>query len=120
MGKFKLTLFYIVTFGIGYFVLKNKAKKQATVTNEELIVTEKIPFDISTLIKAVGGLENIKDCSAKINSITFLLVDSENIDVKTIKQLGAKGTIIKEDGITCLFGDYSQALESEIKKNIKK
>lgn len=117
--KTKLRLYYIFTFGIGYLKAKKQAKIQATTVNEELTVSEKIPFDLNKLIELLGGLENITKVDATINSLKVNVKEIEKINQKEIKILGAKGTLLFEDGVTCLFGDYSKKLSELINEQLK-
>ncbi|WP_412032502.1 hypothetical protein [Malacoplasma muris] len=118
MNKFSLWMFYIFTFGIGYIVLKNKAKKQATLTNTELTVTHTIPIDVNQFISYVGGIENITSTSASISSIKLNVNDTNIIDVDSIKKIGAKGVMLSDKCVTCLFGDFSKELSNKINSMI--
>ncbi|MDE5553483.1 MAG: PTS transporter subunit EIIB [Malacoplasma sp.] len=117
--KTKIRLYYIFTFGIGYLIAKKKAKQIANQVNSELTVSEKIPFDLDKLISLLGGKENITSVDATINSLKVSVKDIEKINQKEIKTLGAKGTILSEDSVTCLFGDYSKKLSEILNENIK-
>lgn len=121
MNKFLLWMFYIFTFGFGYLYLKNKAKKHANVINDELTVTKKVMIDIDKFIELLGGQKNIINTTSSINSIKVFVSDIEKINQDEIKKLGAKGTILSEGCITCLFGDFSQELSKQMneKLNIK-
>lgn len=114
MSAIKIYLFYIITFGIGYFILKSKAKKKANVTNEQLTTTNKIPFKLEDFFDALGGKDNIVKSSATINSIKIVVNNIELIKQDDLKKMGSKGQILSEDAITCLFGDFSQSLNSLI------
>lgn len=118
--KTKIRLYYIFTLGIGYLIAKKKAKVIASQINDELTVSEKIPFDTSKLIELLGGKENIKKIDATLNSLKVEVDDIEKINQKEIKLLGAKGTILSENGVTCLFGDYSKKLSEVLNETIKK
>lgn len=111
-------MFYIFTFGIGYFVVKNKAKKHANTVNEELTVTKKVMIDINKFVETLGGKENISNTTSSINSIKVFVNDIEKVNQDEIKKLGAKGTILSEGCITCLFGDFSQELSKEMNKTL--
>ncbi|MEF9985215.1 MAG: hypothetical protein RSA40_02535 [Malacoplasma sp.] len=118
MSKMKIVIFYIITLGIGYFVLKAKAKKQATVINDKLITTDKVPFAIDKLFDALGGKDNVVKCSSTINSIKIFIKNVTLIKQDDLKKMGSKGLILSEDSITCLFGDFSQSLDKLICQNL--
>lgn len=117
MSKLKIYLFYIFTFGIGYFILKSKAKKQANSTNDKLITTNKIPFELEDFFSALGGKNNIIKSSATISSIKIIVNNIELIKQDDLEKMGSKGQILSEDAITCLFGDFSQSLNELINLN---
>ncbi|MDE5766942.1 MAG: PTS transporter subunit EIIB [Malacoplasma sp.] len=110
----KTTWYYILTFGIGYLIAKRKAKKIATNVNTELTVSEKIPFEVNEIIEAIGGLENYISNTASLNSIKFNVKNIELVDKERIKKMGAKGVMMSDETVTCLFGDYSKKLSTLI------
>ena len=120
MKKWKLILFYIATFSIGYFYIKNKAKKVSkdTTINEELEISKEIPFEVNKLISILNGIKNIKFCSSTINSLKIELNSIENIDIEEIKKIGAKGVMKSENKLTMLFGDFSKTLDQFINELI--
>ncbi len=120
MKKWQLRLFYIGTFGIGYFWVKNKAKKVADVQNEEIEVSKEIPFEVQNLLNLFGGLDNITKTDATISSFKVELKDPSLADVEAIKKLGqAKGVMKSGNKLSIVFGDYSKTLDSFI-KDLKK
>ncbi len=114
----KTTWYYICTFGIGYLIAKKKAKKKATEVNKELTVSEKVPFEVQKFIDAIGGKENYIENTATINSIKIKVKDVNKVNKEEIKKIGAKGIMVGQDNITCLFGDYSKKLSELINKHI--
>lgn len=112
-------LLYIFTFGIAYFVLKKKAIEKVNTTNDNLTVTNKLLIDINEFIKSLGGIDNIKETNATINSINVFIHDNKKIDLDNIKKLGAKGTMVLEKKITCLFGDFSMELSKQLNEILK-
>lgn len=118
MKKTKLIFLYVFTFGIAYFVIKAKAKKHATIVNNELTLSYDIPFEINDFYNSVGGKENITSAEANINSIKVFVKDIEKVSQDNIKKLGAKGSMLSENCITCLFGDYSKKLDEVLKMEL--
>ena len=113
----KTTWYYIITLGIGYLIAKNKAKKIANTTNDKLTVTEKVPFEVTKIMDAIGGKQNYVSNTATINSIKIKVKDVSIVNKQAIKDMGAKGTMLSEDTVTCLFGDYSQKLSELINQS---
>ena len=113
----KTTWYYVLTLGIGYLVAKRKAKKIATNINKELTITEKVPFEVTEIIEAIGGIDNYISNTASLNSIKFKVKDIELIDKERIKKMGAKGVMTGDENVTCLFGDYSKKLASLIEES---
>lgn len=121
MSKWKLTLFYIVTFGIGYFVLKNKAKKISKVENQEIEVSTNIPFDIDKFLSIIGGIENIEKTESTISSINIYFknkIKDININFEELNKLKPKGVMKYESKISIVFGDFSKELSKIINGKI--
>ncbi len=121
MKKWKLILFYICTFGIGYFVLKNKAKNISKVENQELEISDDIPFDIDEFISNIGGIENIQETKATISSLNVIYkskIKNLEINYDYIDSLELKGIMKYENKISFVFGDFSKKLSEEINKRI--
>lgn len=119
MKNLKLKLLYILTFGIFYLVAKKKALKHVKNVNTQIQVSTTIPFEVQNLLNAIGGIENYVQNSTTINSLKIFVKDIHKIDVEAIKKMGAHGTILGEDNITCLFGNYSKTLSTKLNE-IKK
>lgn len=118
MSKWKLYFLYVITFGIAYFVINKKAKEQANKVNSELTISDNVPFKLNELYDCVGGKENINKTEANINSLKIYLKDISKTQQDAIKKLGAKGSMISEECVTCLFGDYSKTLHDLITKDL--
>lgn len=121
MRKWKIILFYIVTFGIGYFILKNKAKKMSKVENQELDISYDIPFDIERFLEEAGGKENIIKTEATISSLNIFYnkkIKELSINYDFINSLKPKGIMKYENKISILFGDFSKILSNEINKRL--
>lgn len=114
----KITWYYILTFGIGYLIAKKKAKKQINSTNTELTVSNDVPFEVLKFFEVIGGKENYISNSATISSIKVEVKNIDLINKEEIKKMGAKGIIVGEKNVTCLFGDYSKKLSEMINKTI--
>lgn len=116
---FILIIGYIFTFGILYFVLNKKAKKQATISNDSLTLTNKIPFNVNDFVTSLGGFSNIEFSSSTISSIRIKLRDKNHFDEDKFKKFKPKGYMWDANNtITILFGDFSFALDEAIKKNL--
>lgn len=116
----KTTWYYILTLGIGYFIARKKAIEKSKTVNTKLTTTEKIPFEVENIINAIGGKTNYVSNNATINSIKIVLKDVSLVDKDAIKKMGAKGIMMGQNDITCLFGDYSKKLSEQINENISK
>lgn len=116
MKKFKIILIYIFTFGIVYFVLKNKAKKRAKIFNKELTLSTKLPFKLDDFLNEIGGMKNIKSLSSTINTIKIQLDDKNKFSDKALDVVKAKGVMWGANNtVTIILGDFSIELEKQIK-----
>ena len=115
----KIKLFYILTFGIGYLLAKKKAKNVVNMTNDQILTSKKIDFNISDLVSALGQGQNIVEINSTISNLKVKVKDIKLVNVEEIKKLGAIGTLINIDVITILFGDNSEYVGELLKKSCK-
>lgn len=102
-------LIALIIIVIVFFVLKNKNKVKETID---------LPFKLDDLLRALGGIENIKSVSSTISRITFKLNDNKLVQTEKIKELGASGIIETKDGFTFIFGQIARNLEWLIKNKL--
>ncbi len=115
----KIKLFYIFTLGIGYLLAKKKAKNVVNMTNDQILTSKKIDFNISDLVSALGESQNIVEINSTISNLKVKVKDIKSVNVEEIKKLGAIGTLINIDVITILFGDNSEYVGELLKKSCK-
>lgn len=115
----KIKLFYIFTLGIGYLLAKKKAKNVVNMTNDQILTSKKIDFNISDLVSALGQSQNILEINSTISNLKVKVKDIKLVNVEEIKKLGAIGTLINIDVITILFGDNSEYVGELLKKSCK-
>lgn len=115
----KIKLFYIFTFGVGYLLAKKKAKNAANITNDQILTTRSVNFEISNLVSALGKSQNIVEINSTISNLKVKVKDIKKVNVEDIKKLGAVGTLINIDVITILFGDNSEYVAELLKKSCK-
>lgn len=115
----KIKLFYIFTLGIGYLLAKKKAKNVVNMTNDQILTSKKIDFNISDLVSALGQCQNIVEINSTISNLKVKVKDIKLVNVEEIKKLGALGTLINIDVITILFGDNSEYVAELLKKSCK-
>lgn len=115
----KIKLFYIFTLGIGYLLAKKKAKNVVNMTNDQILTSKKIDFNISDLVSALGQSQNIVEINSTISNLKVKVEDIKLVNVEEIKKLGAIGTLINIDVITILFGDNSEYVGELLKKSCK-
>lgn len=115
----KIKLFYIFTLGIGYLLAKKKAKNVVNMTNDQILTSKKIDFNISDLVSALGQSQNIVEINSTISNLKVKVKDIKLVNVEEIKKLGALGTLINIDVITILFGDNSEYVGELLKKSCK-
>ena len=115
INKYKTKLFYIFTFGIGYLIAKKKCLEQKNNINNEIKVSDAKNFDLESLLKYLGGKDNIIKLDSTISSLIVELKSLENIDVNTFKSLGARGSFVNNNKLTILFGDHSKDIMNKLK-----
>lgn len=106
-----LVTFLVLAFGLRTY-LKNKKVKQSLKTKSGL--------DITKLIGLLGDKENIKEVSSNGSKLSVVLNSTANVQVDSIKQLGASGIVQNQNKLIIIFGKMSQVIENEIREYIKK
>lgn len=118
MKNWKIILLYIVTFSIAYWVMRSKAKKQAQIKNNNLIVSTKLPFEIDSFYSAIGNKNNIKETKATLNTLKLTLNDPSLFNQNQIMNLGAKGVMKNNDTFSIVFGDFATTLKEVINQDL--
>lgn len=95
-------------------VAKKKARLQAQNSAKTFTTNPKIPFSLTAIMTAIGGVENYIKNTATLHSITFFVKDVSKVQRDALIRLGAKGTIFNAQSVICLFGDYSKTLSAQI------
>ncbi len=114
----KRIIFYIMTLGIGYFIIKKRLKLSPPV-NDVLTLSEKFPFKVEDIIKYLGTSDNIVSVNSTINMLKVELKDITIVDKIMLKKLGAKGMMQSGKTLSLVLGDYSKALDQAINDYIK-
>ncbi|AAP56894.1 putative PTS system glucose-specific enzyme IIB PtsG [Mycoplasmoides gallisepticum CA06_2006.052-5-2P] len=115
MNKFTWIFLNIITFGILRLVATKKAKRISSQINQELIKSEKLPFDLDQFINILGGLENIQTTQATLNMIKINVVDKTKVNQDQIKsRLKINGIMWASHDLSLVCGDYASSLSEQI------
>ena len=71
--------------------------------------------DINSLIKALGGKENIQEVKSSPSKLTVLIHDHQLLNIDEIKRLGASGIVEGKESIAMIFGKQSPLIEEDLK-----
>lgn len=77
----------------------------ATNTNDHLTVSQTTSIAVTGLIRALGGLDNIKATTSSINVLNVLLHDEGLVDYDELKRLGVKGLFLSGHKLKMVVGD---------------
>jgi phosphotransferase system IIB component len=116
MKKSKIIFLSIITFGIYYFIIVNKAKKQSKEVNSNLLYSTKINFDLNEFISFLGGIENIKSVTNTLSSVGFELNEKIALDKQQYKKFNIKGISQSYNKYIIIFGDNSPSIAMKIKE----
>lgn len=102
----------IIVLAICYFVFVSYMKKKTPkkVTHSTI--------DIESLVKALGGKENIVSSSHSSSKLSVVLKDNKRTDIDMIKSLGASGIVEGKDSLSLIFGKASEAIDNDLKTYI--
>lgn len=98
--------------------MRSKAKKQAQIKNNNLIVSTKLPFEIDSFYSAIGNKNNIKETKATLNTLKLTLNDPSLFNQNQIMNLGAKGVMKNNDTFSIVFGDFATTLKEVINQDL--
>ncbi len=112
MDIFLIGLIIVVVAGIVFFYLYSKKAKNTTT------VTMSSSFDVETLVKALGGIENIDDVSSSPSKLSVILKNQSIVDIASIQSLGASGIVEGKQTLSIIFGKQSSLIEKDIKSKL--
>ena len=115
--KFFYYFLLIITFG---FIKKTIIDRIEDNTENIIKTSTNIPFNITILIHALGGKQNILEISSTISSLKLTLVNALLVDKEKIKEISQRGILVSENKITILFGNYSEQLKHELENELRK
>src|SRR5690606_2896350 len=80
-----------------------------------------IPYRAPLILQALGGKENIVAIEACITRLRLTLVNDREMDIGTLRLLGAAGVITLGGGnVQVVFGTFSELIREEIVKTMRK
>ncbi|HZG54932.1 glucose PTS transporter subunit IIA [Paenibacillus sp.] len=80
-----------------------------------------IPYRAPLILQALGGKENIVRIEACITRLRLTLANDREMDVATLRHLGAAGVITLGGGnVQVVFGTFSELIREEIVKTMRK
>ena len=80
---------------------------------------EECPIDADLLIKALGGKDNITALEASPSKLKATLKQDKDLDIETIKTLGASGIVAGHLTLTMIFGKASSVICETVLEKIK-
>jgi len=114
--KSKTILLSIITFGIYYAIIRNKAHK-LTKINSSITTSNLIDFDVNELINCLGGKENIDNISTSISTFSVSLKRTINIDKDMfLRKFKIKGINKINNKYMFLIGDNATTVGNKIKE----
>ena len=88
------------------------------IKNKEFKNTISSTIDLEALIKALGGIENVKEVSSSPSKLTVKL-GNEKVDIPAIQNLGASGIVEGNQSLSMIFGKQSPLIAEDLQKKIK-
>ncbi|WP_028044579.1 hypothetical protein [Candidatus Stoquefichus massiliensis] len=95
----------LLYYGFTRFI-KNKDLKQDVVST----------IDVSALIKALGGKENIVDVKSSPSKLTVILKSHTGLDIEMIQSMGASGIVEGKENLSMIFGKQSALIAEDLKR----
>ena len=74
---------------------------------------------LEQIIKALGGLENISDCTACATRLRVTFKDLQLINKEELQQTGSLGIIVKDRGIQVIYGGEAAIIADQINEKMQ-
>ena len=74
---------------------------------------------LEQIIKALGGLENISDCTACATRLRVTFKDPQLINKEELQQTGSLGIIVKDRGIQVIYGGEAAIIADQINEKMQ-
>lgn len=116
MKKIRWVLLNIIGLGIPYIYARNKANKLKNTTNTTLQTSSLIDFDITDLLNALGGKDNIENISTTISTLKVNLKNAQDLSKEQFNKFKINGFMKNQKQIILVFGDNAQAIGNELSK----
>ena len=104
--RFTIRRFNLKT--IGRDILEVQTTKSVAVANEQLTKTTQ------ALIEALGGKANILVVESCLSRLRISVEDADEIDLETIKELGATGLFVSGQTIQAIFKEQAEVLDNSL------
>jgi len=106
--------FVVFYFGIKLFDFKTPGREDE---EEDAIAPINIKGSekAAKILEAIGGKNNIDGLDACITRLRLNLKDVSLVDKKTLKALGAAGTLITGNSVQVIFGTQAESIKDDIK-----
>lgn len=88
-------------------------------TRKKKTSKEECPIDTDLLIKALGGKDNITALEASPSKLKATLKQDKDLDIETIKTLGASGIVAGHLTLNMIFGKASSVICETVLEKIK-
>ncbi|WP_255565826.1 PTS sugar transporter subunit IIA [Mycoplasma sp. E35C] len=121
MNKATWVFLNIITLGIIRIVANKKAKRMSSQVNQELKISNKLPFNLDNFVRALGSWDNLQSSEATLNMIKISVVDKNKINPDQIKkEFKIKGIMWSGNNLSLVCGDYAISLSEQINSRISK
>ena len=104
--------YFLFTFLIKKFNFKTPGRE-----DEELTVsttTENTSERAQTIITALGGADNLTTVDCCATRLRISVLDADIVDEALLKETGAKGVVMKGNGIQVIYGPHVTIIKNEI------
>ncbi|MGG0754994.1 PTS transporter subunit EIIC [Brevibacillus laterosporus] len=118
IGVFWFFLYYFTfRFAIKKFNIKTPGRENdqaSTATETDVTQTNRA----ASIIEALGGSENIKDVDCCATRLRMTVFDGEKVSEEELKKTGAKGVIMKGNGVQVIYGPHVTIIKNEIEETL--
>lgn len=108
---------YYFTFrlAISKFNLKTLGREDEEITNIGVVNSNE---RAAMILQALGGRENIEDLDSCATRLRITVKNTGKVSEEALKQTGAKGVIIRGNGVQIIYGPQVTIIKNEIEETI--
>lgn len=106
--------FFVYYFLFSFFIKKFNLKTPGREDEDSVAAPKDSSDRAENIIAALGGADNLTAVDCCATRLRVSVNDSEKVDENLLKQTGAKGVVMKGNGVQVIYGPHVTIIKNEI------